>query len=81
MLILARKSQEAVVVSSADGYEQLLKVTVLEVRGGIVKLGFEAGIEVPIHRAEVWERIRAESQTPAPKRVAARPKYSVPYVD
>ncbi len=63
MLILARKSQEAVVVSGTHGYEQMLKVTVLEVRGGTVKLGFEAGDEVPIHRAEVWERIRAESQT------------------
>jgi carbon storage regulator len=64
MLVLSRKNQEAVVVGGANGFEQLLKVTVLEVRGGSVKLGFEASDEVPIHRAEVWERIRAESQTP-----------------
>ena len=57
MLILARKSQEAVVISGA-GLEPMIKVTVLEVRGSSVKLGFEAGDEVPIHRAEVWERIR-----------------------
>ena len=81
MLILARKSREAVVISGSNGFEQLLKVTVLEVRGGSVKLGFEAGIEVPIHRAEVWERIRAESQPPDPKPIAPRPKYSVPYID
>lgn len=79
MLILARKSQEAVVVSGAHGHEQMLKVTVLEVRGGTVKLGFEAGDEVPIHRAEVWERIRAESRPPDPKPAPARPKYQVPY--
>jgi hypothetical protein len=29
MLILARKSQEAVVISGTNGYEQVLKVTVL----------------------------------------------------
>jgi carbon storage regulator len=74
MLILARKSQEAVVISGTNGYEQLLKVTVLDVRGGTVKLGFEAGDEVPIHRAEVWERIRAESWPPDPKPIPARPK-------
>ena len=67
MLILSRKNQEAVVVSGANGFEQLLKVTVLEVCNGRVKLGFEAGDEVPIHRAEVWERIRAEIPASAPR--------------
>ncbi len=62
MLVLTRKNQEAVVVSGANSADQILKVTVLEARNGSVKLGFEAGHEVPIHRAEVWERIRAESQ-------------------
>jgi carbon storage regulator len=81
MLILARKCQEAVVVSGTHGFEQMLKVTVLEVRGGTVKLGFEAGAEVPIHRAEVWERIRAESLPPDPKPTPARPKYQVPYMN
>ena len=60
MLILTRKSQEAVVVAGTDGIEPMLKVTVLEVYNGRVKLGFEAGGDVPIHRAEVWERIRTE---------------------
>jgi carbon storage regulator CsrA len=81
MLILARKSQEAVVISGANGYEQLLKVTVLEVRGGTVKLGFEAGAEVPIHRAEVWERIRTENGASNAKPLAARSKYKVPYLE
>jgi len=81
MLILARKSQEAVVVGATSEFEQLLKVTVLEVRGGTVKLGFEAGDEVPIHRAEVWERIRAESRAADPEPIAPRPKYRMPYID
>ena len=71
MLVLSRKNQEeAVVVGGANVFEQVLKVTVLEVRGGSVKLGFEASDEVPIHRAEVWERIRAESQAPDSEPIA-----------
>jgi carbon storage regulator len=64
MLVLARKSRQAVVVSGGSGQEPMLTVTVLEVRGGQVKLGFEANHEIPIHRAEVWERIRAEGRLP-----------------
>ncbi len=59
MLILARKSQEAVVVGGSEGFQRLLKVTVLEIRGTSVRLGFEIDAEVPVHRLEVWERIRA----------------------
>lgn len=81
MLVLARKSQESVVVGAADNLQEVVRVTVIEVRGGTVKLGFQAGDEVPIHRAEVWERIRAESQAPDPKPSVPRPKYKVPYLD
>ncbi len=59
MLVLSRKSQESVVVGGGDRFEQVLKVTVLEIRGGKVRLGFEANSDVPVHRWEVWERIRA----------------------
>ena len=59
MLVLSRKSQEAVVVGGSDGFERLLKVTVLEIRGGSVRLGFEVDKDIPVHRAEVWDRIRA----------------------
>jgi carbon storage regulator len=81
MLVLARKSQESVVVGAADNLHEVLRVTVLEVRGGSVKLGFEAGQEVPIHRGEVWERIRAESRVLETKPSAPQPKYRVPYMD
>ncbi len=60
MLVLTRKSQEAVVVGGSAGFERLLKVTVLEIKGGKVRLGFEVHKKVPVHRWEVWERIRAE---------------------
>jgi carbon storage regulator len=61
MLVLSRKSQESVVVGGTDGLHRLLKVTVLGIRGSHVKLGFEVDTDVPVHRSEVWERIRAEA--------------------
>jgi len=51
MLVLSRKRGEGIVIG--DG----VTVTVLEVHGGRVKLGFNAPLEVPIHRAEVHQRI------------------------
>jgi carbon storage regulator CsrA len=57
MLVLSRKSQESVVVGGADGFEHVLKVTVLEIGAGKVRLGFEVDQSVPVHRLEVWERI------------------------
>lgn len=59
MLVLSRKSQEAVAVGGSGGLEPMLKVTVLEICRGNVKLGFEADATVPVHRWEVWQRIRA----------------------
>lgn len=59
MLVLSRKSEEAVVVGEAGSLDPVVKVTVLEIRGGVVRLGFEAAAHVPIHRWEIWERIRA----------------------
>jgi carbon storage regulator len=61
MLVLSRKNQESVVIGGADGFQRLMKVTVLGIRGANVKLGFEVDADVPVHRSEVWERIRAEA--------------------
>jgi len=66
MLVLTRKCQEAVVVGGADGVEALIKVTVLGIEKGKVRLGFEAREDVPVHRLEVWERIRASVQGGGP---------------
>jgi carbon storage regulator len=57
MLVLTRKSQETVVVGGSNGFQMILKVTVLDIKGGKVRLGFEAAADVPVHRLEVWERI------------------------
>ena len=63
MLVLSRKSQESVVIGGADGLHRVMKVTVLEIQGRNVRLGFEVDADIPIHRSEVWERICAERQT------------------
>jgi carbon storage regulator len=57
MLVLTRKSMESVVVGGSGRFEQVLKVTVLEIKNGSVRLGFEADASVPVHRSEVWEKI------------------------
>ena len=62
MLVLSRKNREAVVVGGGGGFLGLLKVTVLSVTGGSVKLGFEADADVPVHRLEVWERMCASGE-------------------
>ena len=62
MLVLSRKSRESVVVGGPGGCDRVLKVTVLTVKGGKVRLGFEADPEVQVHRLEVWERIRPRGQ-------------------
>lgn len=73
MLVLSRKNQESVMVGGCEGFEHMLKVTVLEVGGGKVRLGFEADAAVPIHRWEVWERILASSRADSPAEGPAEP--------
>ena len=51
MLVLSRKQGERIVVGDD------VTLTVLEVRGDRVKLGFAAPAEVPIHREEVYRSI------------------------
>lgn len=62
MLVLSRKSRESVVVGGSDGFQRVLRVTVLEINGSHVKLGFEVDSDVPVHRSEVWDRIKAGGQ-------------------
>lgn len=54
MLILTRRTGETVMI----GHET--SVTVLGVKGNQVRLGINAPKDVPVHREEVYERIRKE---------------------
>jgi carbon storage regulator CsrA len=63
MLVLTRRAEQSVVVGSADGIECMMKVTVLAIRSGSVQLGFEVANRFPVHRWEVWERIKSEEES------------------
>ena len=58
MLVLTRKKAESIVVFRSDGEDSGIRIVVLEISKGIVKLGIEAPPDVSIHRMEVWDRIR-----------------------
>jgi carbon storage regulator len=57
MLILTRRIGESVMIGSE------ITVSVVDVKGTQVRLGIKAPKEVPVHREEIFERIRRE-QTP-----------------
>ena len=54
MLILTRRAGETLVIG--DGIE----ITVLGTKGNQVRLGVKAPRDVPVHRAEIYERIQQE---------------------
>ena len=66
MLVLSRKSRESVVIGGPGRLQDLIKVTVIDIRGCHVRLGIEAAADVPVHRLEVWERIRADRRADTP---------------
>ncbi len=52
MLVLSRKLKEKIVLGGD------IEVTIMDIRGDRVKLGFSGPPEVAIHREEVYRRIR-----------------------
>lgn len=59
MLVLTKKAKQSIAVGGSSGFENLLKITVLEIRSRSVKLGFEVPAGVPVHRWEVWQQIQS----------------------
>jgi carbon storage regulator len=59
MLVLSRKRGEAIVIGDK------VTVTILDVQGNRVKLGFVAPGELPIHRKEIHARIDRCVREPA----------------
>jgi carbon storage regulator len=56
MLILTRKAGQSVVIGNS------VRVTVLEVSPGSVRLGFDASSDVSIYRDEIYEEIAAANR-------------------
>ncbi|HCL52892.1 carbon storage regulator CsrA [Pseudomonas fulva] len=59
MLILTRKVGETIVINDT------IRVTVLQVKGGQVRLGIEAPKDVSVHRQEIQERINSKADAAA----------------
>ncbi|MBK5004107.1 carbon storage regulator CsrA [Pseudomonas sp. S32] len=59
MLILTRKVGETIVINDT------IRVTVLQVKGGQVRLGIEAPKDVSVHRQEIQERIDSKAEAAA----------------
>lgn len=59
MLILTRKVGEAIVI------DEHTTVTLLEIKGGQIKLGVKAPNHVAVHRQEVLARIQDENRKAA----------------
>ena len=66
MLVLSRKSHESVVVGESAELARLLKITVLEITGNRVSLGFEGDADIPVNRLEVWTRRNGAGATQEP---------------
>ena len=74
MLVLSRRNSESVVVGDPAGrVEEMLKVTVLEIGRGKVRLGFEVANDIPVNRWEVWQRIRSSARPEGPQADLAPP--------
>ncbi len=55
MLVLSRKTNERIFISTADA---MIQVCLVEIRGDKVRLGVQAPRHVEVHREEVWEAIQ-----------------------
>lgn len=58
MLVLSRHRNESVVING--GTDQEVVVTVVDIRGDKVRLGFAAPIDITIHREEIQSEIDRE---------------------
>jgi carbon storage regulator len=54
MLILTRRVEEKVIIGDE------VTVTVLAAKGGCVRLGIDAPRKIPVHREEIYRRMKQE---------------------
>ena len=56
MLVLTRKAGEGIIIGDD------IKITVVELKGGGVRIGIDAPREMKVHRHEVFDRIKQENK-------------------
>jgi carbon storage regulator len=52
MLILSRRNGESIVIGGD------ITVTLVAVKGNVAQLGIDAPKEIPVHRSEIFQKIR-----------------------
>ena len=57
MLVVTRKKRQTIVIEPLGSHEPLLLITVLEINGARVQIGFTTASTIPIHRGETWEAL------------------------
>ena len=56
MLVLTRKAGEGIIIGDD------IKITVVELKGGGVRIGIDAPREMKVHRQEVFDKIKLENK-------------------
>ncbi len=56
MLVLTRKAGEGIIIGDD------IKITIVELKGGGVRVGIDAPRDMKIHRQEVFDRIKQENK-------------------
>ena len=57
MLVLSRRTDESLFIGDD------IKITVLDIRGGQVRIGITAPDSIKVHREEVYQRIIKDSES------------------
>jgi len=55
MLVLSRQKNETIMIGD------MIKITIVDVKGEKVRVGINAPIEIPVHRKEVYDAIKREN--------------------
>ena len=57
MLVLSRRADESLFIGDD------IKITILDIRGGQVRIGITAPEAIKVHREEVYQRINKDSES------------------
>ena len=60
MLVLTRQLGQTITIGKADSPEPPIEVTIIEVHGDQVRIGFTAPRDTPVNRTEIWAAKQAE---------------------